>query len=106
MGEKGFGMNILVIGGTRFFGKRLVQLLLKANHQVTILSRGQTADDFGDEVKRLIADRANAAEMKTALEGKSFDAVVDQVCMNGDQARIAVQLFKDKTDYYISCRRW
>jgi nucleoside-diphosphate-sugar epimerase len=94
-------MNILVIGGTRFFGKRLVRLLLQANHEVTILSRGQMADDFGDKVKRLVADRTNSSEMKAALDGKSFDAVVDQICMNGEQARIAVQLFKDKTDYYL-----
>ncbi len=94
-------MKILVIGGTRFFGKQFVRLLVESNHQVTILSRGQTPDDFGARVERLVADRSNAAEMGSALVGKKFDAVVDQVCMNAEQAQLAVQIFKDKTPYYL-----
>ncbi|MGH4123418.1 MAG: NAD-dependent epimerase/dehydratase family protein [Clostridium sp.] len=33
-------MNILVLGGTRFFGVHLVDNLLKNGHQVTIANRG------------------------------------------------------------------
>lgn len=33
-----------VIGGNRFFGKRLVSLLLEQKHDVTILNRGQLLD--------------------------------------------------------------
>ena len=32
--------NILVIGGTRYFGKLLVQRLINAGHQVTIAGGG------------------------------------------------------------------
>lgn len=94
-------MKILVIGGTRFFGKQFVHLLLEANHQVTILSRGQAPDDFGSRVERLVADRSIAAEMDSALTGKNFDVVVDQVCMNSEQAQLAVRIFKERTPYYL-----
>ena len=39
--------NILVIGGTRYFGKLLVQRLLQAGHRVTIATRGLAPDPFG-----------------------------------------------------------
>ena len=53
-------MNILVLGGTGFFGKHLVWELLHRGHEVTIATRGRTPDDFGDRVRRLIVDRTDA----------------------------------------------
>lgn len=94
-------MTILVIGGTRFFGKQLVRMLLEEGHKVSILSRGLTSDDFGSLVTRLKADRTQAAELEAALGDKTFDAVIDQVCMNAEQAQIAVQSFKERTPYYL-----
>lgn len=35
-------MNILILGGTRFFGKKLVDLCIQNGHNVTILTRGQS----------------------------------------------------------------
>lgn len=49
--------NILILGGTRFFGKRLVELLLEEGHKVTIATRGNTPDSFGEQVDRLQIDR-------------------------------------------------
>ena len=43
-------MNILVIGGTRFFGIDMVNELLTAGHDVTIATRGKASDSFGDNV--------------------------------------------------------
>ncbi len=44
-------MKILVFGGTRFFGKKLVERLVSEGHDVTIGTRGKTEDNFGDTVK-------------------------------------------------------
>ena len=52
-------MNILVIGGTRFFGIPMIEELLKSGHDVTIATRGLSADSFGSRVKRLILDRTD-----------------------------------------------
>ena len=43
-------VNILVIGGTRFFGIHMVNELLTAVHDVTIATRGKASDSFGDKV--------------------------------------------------------
>lgn len=45
-------MKILVMGGTRFFGRHLVQMLTDAQHEVHLFSRGLTPDTFGDCVQR------------------------------------------------------
>jgi len=49
--------NILIIGGTRYFGKLLVQQLIDKGHQVTIATRGQASDPFGAHVQRIRVDR-------------------------------------------------
>ncbi|WP_408099258.1 NAD-dependent epimerase/dehydratase family protein [Peredibacter sp. HCB2-198] len=94
-------MNILVIGGTRYFGKRLVNLLIQRNYSVTIVTRGLYEDDLGDRVNRLVADRRNPQDLRKAIGSLSFDAVVDQVCMNGTEAQDAISIFQGKTSYYL-----
>lgn len=77
-------MNILVIGGTRFFGVHMVNALLKKGHNITIATRGTTADNFGDNVIRIILDRTNPESIKSALVGKHYDVVIDKIayCSN------------------------
>jgi nucleoside-diphosphate-sugar epimerase len=71
-------MNILVIGGTLFVGRRLVADLLKAGHDVTILHR-KAKHDFARRVGNLVADRNDAASLRSALAGKRFEVVFDNV---------------------------
>lgn len=77
-------MKILVLGGTRFFGIRMVQDLLKTGHEVTIGTRGLSKDPFGKQVKRITLDRSNGESLKQALQGKRFDLVIDKIayCSN------------------------
>ena len=77
-------MKILVLGGTRFFGIRMVQDLLKMGHDVTIGTRGVAGDPFGCQVKRVALDRSSGESLRRALEGKRFDLVIDKIayCSN------------------------
>ena len=77
-------MNILVIGGTRFFGIHMVNELLAKGHEVTIATRGLTEDSFGDKVKRIILDHSNPESIRQALTGIRFDVVIDKIayCSN------------------------
>jgi len=52
-------MKVLVIGGTRFFGIPMVYELLKQGHDVTIATRGNNIDTFGEKVKRIILDHSD-----------------------------------------------
>ncbi|ATQ77442.1 hypothetical protein CR152_25270 [Massilia violaceinigra] len=97
--------NILVIGGTRYFGKLLVQRLLNAGHQVTIATRGITADPFGARISRIRVDRRNEHAMRAAFAHLSgtdgYDIVYDQMCYSPLDAAIAVKVFAGKVKRYI-----
>ena len=94
--------NVLVIGGTRYIGKLLVQRLLRAGHRVTIATRGYAPDPFGDRIARVRVDRRNETAMRNAFARLGpFDIVYDQMCYNPLDAAIAVRTFAGKVARYV-----
>ncbi|MBQ8378088.1 MAG: NAD-dependent epimerase/dehydratase family protein [Oscillospiraceae bacterium] len=77
-------MNILVIGGTRFFGIQMVEELVNRGHDVTIATRGITPDHFGNKVKRIIFNRSDCDSIRKAFAHKHYDVVIDKIayCSN------------------------
>lgn len=75
-------MKILVLGGTAFFDRRLVHLLLRDGNDVTIATVGQTPDDFGDAVTRIKVDRTNQDAMIEAFGNCYYDVVYNQICLS------------------------
>jgi 2'-hydroxyisoflavone reductase len=70
-------MRILIIGGTRFIGRHLVEQALDRGHQVTVFHRGRTGAELfaGDErLERLTGDRNS--DLSALTEGE-WDATVD-----------------------------
>jgi nucleoside-diphosphate-sugar epimerase len=96
-------MKVLVLGGTRFVGKRLVHLLADQGHDVTVGSRGKTAVSFPDSVRRLKLDRASRDSMVSALQNSHWDIVYDQICFFADDALTAVEILDGKTSRYVLC---
>ena len=91
----------LILGGTRFFGKRLTQNLVMSGWDVTIATRGQTKDPFGDKVKRLQLDRFSRESLEHALGDSTWDVVFDQICFAPDDAMDSCELFKDRIGRYV-----
>jgi 2'-hydroxyisoflavone reductase len=71
-------MRVLVIGGTLFIGKRLVCALTKAGHEVTIAHR-KPGHDLGKKVQEIVADRNDSEAFKSAVAGRRFDIIFDNV---------------------------
>jgi 2'-hydroxyisoflavone reductase len=67
-------MRILVLGGTLFLGRHVVDAALARGHEVTLFNRGQTRPELFPDVEKLRGDRDGDLE---ALAGRDFDAVVD-----------------------------
>ncbi|MES9525243.1 NAD-dependent epimerase/dehydratase family protein [Streptomyces capoamus] len=91
--------RICVIGGSRYFGKLLVERLRAAGHQVTVINRGSTRPPDG--VEHLVVDRDDEGALTAALDARTFDAVVDQVCYTPVQAAIAARAFAGRTRRYV-----
>lgn len=89
--------KVLVLGGTRFFGKHLVEALLQDGHDVTIATRGITGDFFGSRVKRLIVDREDEKQLTERLADKSYDIVYDNLCYSSNAAKIICEVLRGKT---------
>jgi nucleoside-diphosphate-sugar epimerase len=70
-------VNSLVLGGTGFVGRRLVEVLVAGGNKATVLNRGVTPVELPPSVDRLVADRSDPASMQSALATSDWDAVFD-----------------------------
>ncbi|SFM63010.1 MULTISPECIES: NAD-dependent epimerase/dehydratase family protein [Rugamonas] len=94
--------NVLIIGGTRYFGKLLVGRLLAQGHRVTLATRGVARDDFGERVQRITVNRRDLACMQLAFADVAFfDVVFDQICYSPLDAAISAQVFAGKVGRYV-----
>lgn len=67
-------MNLLIIGGTQFVGRHLVEAACRRGDRVTVFNRGRTADELPPQVERRRGDRR--ADLSALAEGE-WDAVID-----------------------------
>ncbi|MEH7179797.1 NAD-dependent epimerase/dehydratase family protein [Neobacillus vireti] len=93
--------SVLILGGTQFVGKRLVQLLIDDGVEVTIATRGLTADAFGNQVSRLIINREDSESLYTAFKDKEWDVVFDQTCYSSQEALDTLNALTGKVQKYI-----
>ena len=55
-------MRILIIGGTRFIGVYLTQLLVEQGHEVVLFNRGNRPAPSLQGVGQIIGDRTDATQ--------------------------------------------
>ena len=67
-------MKLLILGGTVFLGRHLVEAALARGHIVTIFNRGKANPDLFPEIEKLRGARDGDL---TALQGRHWDAVID-----------------------------
>ncbi|HZE19478.1 MAG TPA: epimerase, partial [Candidatus Angelobacter sp.] len=67
-------MKLLVLGGTQFVGRRIVEAALERGHAVTLFHRGTTNPGLFTESEEILGDRDGGLG---ALSGLRWDAVLD-----------------------------
>lgn len=87
-------MKILVIGGTRFFGIHTVNALLEQGHDVTIATRWNTPDSYGDKVKRICVERTDARSLKEKLADIYYDVVIDKLAYCSNDIKNVLEVIK------------
>lgn len=69
-------MKILILGGTRFVGRVLVEQAIAEGHQVTAFNRGRTGSDVpGSEA--IHGDRENKDDLRSLANGREWDWIID-----------------------------
>jgi 2'-hydroxyisoflavone reductase len=90
-------VRLLVLGGTIFVGRHVVEEALARGHEVTLFNRGWTAPELHPDVAHLWGDRGGDL---SALEGRTWDAVVDTSARVPRWVRTAATLLADSVDHY------
>jgi len=67
-------LRLLVLGGTGFLGRHVVEAALAAGHDVTLFNRGRTNPELFPEVERIVGDRDGDL---AALRERRWDAAID-----------------------------
>jgi len=91
-------LNVLILGGTGFIGPHLVRHAVARGHTVTIFTRGRRDAEIPESVIRLTGDRNS--DLKS-LEGKKWDAVIDDSATNPVWVTASTALLKPNVDRYL-----
>jgi len=98
-------MKALVLGGSVFVGKHMVQSLVAGGHDVSVLNRGKTPAKLPPGVRHIVADRTDADSMRSALRGTDWDAVFDVsgfvMASGGGDVQSLLDLFDGHTGSYV-----
>ena len=91
-------MKLLVLGGTRFLGRHLVEEALARGHEPTLFNRGRTAPALFAGTEQLHGEReGDLAE----LRGRSWDAMVDTCGYLPRLVRRSAQALRDAVGRYL-----
>lgn len=79
--------KVLVMGGSYFIGRRIVDKLYEKGYEVYVLNRGSHVIENHD-IHSIICDRNDKGKMNHILSTYKFDIVVDVCGLNEEQAEI------------------
>ncbi|MHA1220472.1 MAG: NAD-dependent epimerase/dehydratase family protein [Candidatus Heimdallarchaeota archaeon] len=105
-------MEVLVVGGSRFSGKIVVEMLVEQGHDVIVLNRGEsekTMPEFFKPEKHIYpknvqvihADRRDVEEVTKILADKKFQAVIDTCAYTADDLQIIIDNAPKNLEHYI-----
>jgi 2'-hydroxyisoflavone reductase len=91
-------VRLLVLGGTRFVGRGLVEAALADGHEVTLFHRGRSGPGLFPAAEHVLGDRDGGL---APLEGRRFDACVDVSGYVPRVVRASAELLRDAVDRYV-----
>lgn len=91
------GKRLLILGGTAFLGPELVEAAKAKGWTVTLFNRGKTNPQLFPDLEKLRGDRNG--DLK-ALEGRTWDAVIDTSGYFPRQVRATAELLGENVRHY------
>lgn len=92
-------MRILIMGGTRFIGVYLTQILLEQGHKVALFNRGNKPAPAA--VEQILGDRTNSDDLREKLTGKDFDAIFDNNGRELSDTQPLAEIFAGRVQHFI-----
>jgi 2'-hydroxyisoflavone reductase len=91
-------MRLLVLGGTVFLGRHIVEAALARGYSVTLFNRGQHNADLYPQTEKLRGDRDGDL---SALAGRRWDAVIDTCGYVPRIVRASAEMLADSVGSYV-----
>ncbi len=80
-------MKVLVVGGTKFIGPRVVWQLAEEGHEVVVFHRGRTKAKLPEGVGHILGDRRALGNFTGEFRRLAPEVVLDMIPMNEGDAR-------------------
>ncbi len=93
-------MRVLIMGGTRFIGVYLTQILIKKGHEVVLFNRGNNPPPVVG-VQQIHGDRKDVVQLKEKLGNESFDAIFDNNGRELADTQPLAEIFADKVQHFV-----
>ena len=94
-------MKILMIGGTGTISSAITRQLAQSDNELWLLNRGSRKNEVPNNVKQIIADIDNEAEVLRQIGDTQFDAVCEFIGFLPSQVERDIRLFKGRTKQYV-----
>lgn len=91
-------MRILIIGGTRFLGRHLVEAARARGHEVTLFNRGRSNPGLFPQLETIIGDREKDVD---GLTDRIWDAVIDVAGYLPRIVRLSAEVLKENVSRYV-----
>ena len=91
-------MRILIIGGTRFLGRHLVEAALAHGHEITLFNRGKSNPELFPQLETILGDREQDVNK---LKDRIWDAVIDVAGYVPRIVRLSAEVLKENVSRYV-----
>lgn len=97
-------MKVAVVGGTGNISTSIVRLLVQQGHEVTVVNRAEKvgAAALPAGVQLLQGDRYDRAAFESAMQSEKFDAAIDMICFDANDARSSLRAFQG-VSHFVQC---
>lgn len=94
--------KVLILGGTRFFGRKAANKLISKGYHVTFATRGNNEVPSGKHVEHIVLDRSDVThEGWNSISETDWDIVLDNICFTKEDAHIIQEKLRGKVGYYL-----
>ncbi|MCF8260924.1 MAG: NAD-dependent epimerase/dehydratase family protein [Melioribacteraceae bacterium] len=91
-------MKILMIGGTGFISSNVVKKLIEEEHEITLVTRGESEIELFDKskVQLVFGDRNNKDFLSGLVKSNTYDVLYDMIAYTENESQLIVEIFGGK----------
>lgn len=94
-------MKLLFLGGTGVISEAVSRLAVQRGHDLTLVNRGRTVPSVAHGAQVIVCDVRDTRALAKALEGTTFDVVVNWIAYVPEHIQADIELFRGRVGQYV-----